>query len=233
MEIVKTKNYSELSREAVAMVISQINGEPNSVICLPTGKTPLKMYKLLVKANKCGEVDFSKVIFLNLDEYFPIDSKDKKSFSYYLSKNFFDKINVKKSNVHLLNSNVRDSAKECRDYESLIRKHPIDLAILGVGVNGHIAFNEPGSFVNSKTRFVELTSESKKINRVDKDALTVGIGTIIKSKKIILLASGKKKSEAIRHLVKGKPNKKYPVSFLKGHRDLTVIVDKKAGSLSV
>ena len=147
-------------------------------------------------------------------------------------KNFFDKINIKKSNIYLLNGNTKNSKKECADYESKIKKNPIDLMILGVGVNGHIAFNEPGSLKNSRTRLVELTSETKNINRVDKDALTVGISTIMKSKKIILLASGKKKVRAVRSLVRGKPSKKYPVSFLKSHKDLIVIVDKKlAGAI--
>jgi glucosamine-6-phosphate deaminase len=229
MKIVETKNYPELSKIAERVVVSQIDKKPGSVICLPTGKTPLKMYKLLVKANKRGEVDFSKVTFFNLDEYFPIEVKDKKSFSYYLFKNFFDKINVKKSNIHLLNGGVRDFRKVCRDYGSLIKKNPIDLVILGVGVNGHIAFNEPGSLKNSRTRFVELTSGTKKINKVDKNALTMGIATIMKARNILLLASGKKKSVAVNYLVTGKPNKKYPVSFLKSHKNFTVIIDNGAG----
>ena len=233
MEIVKTKNYSELSHKAAAIVISQVNDKPNSVICLPTGKTPLKMYKLLVKANKRGEVDFSHVRFFNLDEYLPIDSGNKKSFSYYLYKNFFDKINVRKSNIHLLNGGAKIPEKECEDYESLVRKHPIDLAILGVGVNGHIAFNEPGSSENSRTRFVELTPETQKINKINKNALTMGIATIKKSKKIILLASGGGKAEAILLLTRRKPNKKYPVGFLRSHKNLKVILDKNAGSSGV
>ena len=230
MKIIKTKNYSEFSSMAVQKVISQLNEKPKSVICLPTGKTPLKMYKLLVKANRQKKINFSKAIFFNLDEYSPIDSKDKRSYSYYLFKNLFGKIDVKKPNIHLLNGNARDSRKECKDYEYLIKKNPIDLAILGVGVNGHIAFNEPGSLKNSKTRLVELTSETKKINKTNKKALTMGIATIMKAKRILLLASGKKKSDAINCLIKGKPNKNWPVSFLSQHKNLTVIIDKAVGS---
>lgn len=230
MKKVEARSYSEVSSEAVRIIIDQISEKPNSVICLPTGKTPLKMYKLLVKAGKRKEVDFSKVTFFNLDEYYPMDAKDKKSFSRYLFKNFFDKINAKKSNIHLLDGVAKDTEKECKNYEAMIKKNPIDLVVLGVGVNGHIAFNEPGSESGSKTRLVKLTPETKKVNGVDKDALTVGIDTIMKAKKIMLLASGKKKVDAVRNLFKGKVTKKCPVSLLRGHEGLIVIVDKGADS---
>src|SRR3989344_1713689 len=203
MKLLKINNYKEMSEKAGEIVINQIKKKPNSVIAFATGKTPPGLYREFVKAYKKGKVDFSKIKAFNLDEYYPISKKDKKSFYYYMHKNLFDKINIK--------------------------KNQIDLQILGVGVNGHIAFNEPGSALNSKTRLVELTSETKKINKINKKALTMGVSTILSAKKILLLASGRKKAEAVRCLIRCKPNKCCPVSFLKKHKNLIVIVDKEAG----
>ena len=228
MKIIKTKNYSELSKKATELIISQINKKPNSVLCLPTGKTPLKTYKLLTKQ----KIDFSKTKFFNLDEYYPTNPKTKPSFSHYLSKNFFNHINAKKSNINLLNGNTKNPKQECQVYESKIKKFPIDLTILGVGTNGHIAFNEPGSEPDSKTRLVKLSKQtiknnSKIFSKIPTRALTIGIKTILSSKKIILLASGKKKAKAINHLIKERLNKKFPVTLLKNHKNLTVILNKQ------
>jgi len=229
MKLLKINNYKEMSEKAGEIVINQIKKKPNSVIAFATGKTPPGLYREFVKAYKKGKVDFSKIKAFNLDEYYPISKKDKKSFYYYMHKNLFDKINIKKENINLLNGEAKNWKKECLDYEHKIKKNQIDLQILGVGVNGHIAFNEPGSALNSKTRLVELTSETKKINKINKKALTMGVSTILSAKKILLLASGRKKAEAVRCLIRCKPNKCCPVSFLKKHKNLIVIVDKEAG----
>lgn len=223
MKIIKVKNYKEMSERASELVIKDVKRKPNIVLGLATGKTPLKSYKLLVKAYKNKKIDFSKVKTFNLDEYYPISKKNKKSFYYYMHKNLFDKVNIKKQNINLLNGSAKNCKKECKNYEKKLNKSKIDIQILGVGQNGHIAFNEPGSEKNSKTRLVELTHIRGK-------ALTMGVSTILKSKKIILLASGKKKAEAIRRLVKGKEDENWPVSYLKKHKNLTVILDEKAGS---
>jgi glucosamine-6-phosphate deaminase len=231
MKLIKVKNYNELSEKAFQIVIKEILKKPNLVIGFAAGKSPLGLYRKLTEAYKNGEIDFSKVKSFNLDEYYPIKKKNKKSFSYFLSKNLFNKINIKKENINLLNGEARNFKKECRNYENKIRKNPIDMQILGVGVNGHIGFNEPGSNFNSKTRLVDLSEESVRGKSVSKSALTVGISTIMKSKKIILLAFGNKKAKAVRDLIKGKIDKNCPVSFLKKHKNLFVIMDGKAGSL--
>lgn len=225
MKLIKVKNYSEMSKVASQIIIGEIKRKPNLVLGFATGKTPLGLYKLLVKSYKNKKIDFSKVISFNLDEYYPIFHKNKKSYFYYMHKNIFDKINIKKENINLLNGENKNWRKECSDYERKIKKAGgVDLQILGVGVNGHIGFNEPGSFKTSKTRLVELTHVKGK-------GLTLGISTILKSKKLILLASGEKKARAIEALIKGKEDKNWPVSFIRKHKNLIVILDKGAGKL--
>lgn len=231
MKIIKTKNYAELSEKAFQIVCDKILKKPNSVIGFATGASPLGLYKKLVGAYKRKKIDFSKIKSFNLDEYYPIKKNNKKGYYYYMFHNFFNKINIKKENINLLNGEARNFKKECENYENKIRKNPIDIQILGIGINGHVGFNEPGSDFNSKARLVDLASETIEGKRVPKKALTIGISTIMKSKKIILLAYGKKKAKAVRNLVKGKINKNCPASFLRKHKNLFVIIDGKAGSL--
>ncbi|MFH1710832.1 MAG: glucosamine-6-phosphate deaminase [Nanoarchaeota archaeon] len=228
MKIIMTKNYVELSEKAAEILISEIKKKPNIVVGFATGKTPLKLYSLLAKSN----LNFSKIKTFNLDELYPIKKSDKQSYDYYMHKNLFNKININPENINLLNGNFKNPGKECREYEGKIRKNPIDVQILGLGVNGHIAFNEHGAEKTSKTRLVELSKETIKINKTkNTKALTMGISTILKAKKIILLASGKSKAEAIKHLIEGKEDENWPVSFLRGHKNLIVVIDKEAGSL--
>lgn len=226
MKIIKTKNRKELSKKAAELIINQIQEKPNSTISFATGKTPLGTYKQLVKANKKKQIDFSNIKTFNLDEFYPIKKTDKKSFYYQMHKNLFNKINIKPLNINLLNPETKNTKKECQNFENKIKKNPIDLQILGIGENGHIAFNEPGSLKTSKTRLVTLTHKAAK-----SQALTMGISTILKSKKLLLLASGKKKTEAVRCMLKGKINKNCPASYLRKHKNLIVIVDRNAGRL--
>jgi len=238
MNVIITKNYNELSKKAAEILVEDISKKPNTTIGLATGKTPLGLYKQLMKLYNNKKINFSKVISFNLDEYYPIKKQNKNSYSYYLFKNLFNHINIKKSNINLLNGGTKNPEKECRDYENKIKKNPIDILILGAGINGHIGFNEPGSSYNSKTRLVDLTPETIKINskffkeaKIPKKALTMGVKTIMSSEKIILLASGKDKAKPIKHLINKNPNSRFPVTYLKKHKNLTVIIDKKAAYL--
>jgi len=226
MKLIKTKNYQQLSKKAAQLIINQIQNKPTSTIGFATGKTPLGLYKRLVKANKKKQIDFSKIKTFNLDEFYPIKKTNKKSFYYQMHKNLFNKINIKKSNINLLNPETKNWKKECQAYENKIKKNPIDLQILGIGINGHIAFNELGSLKTSKTRLVNLKHKSYKPK-----ALTIGISTILKSKKLLLLASGKNKAKAIKCMLKGKINKECPASYLRQHKNLIIIIDRKAGRL--
>jgi glucosamine-6-phosphate deaminase len=224
MKLIKVKNYQELSKKASEIIINEIKDKPNLTLGFATGKTPIGMYKNLVIAHKKKKIDFSKIKAFSLDEFYPIKKTNKKSYYYYLFSKLFNKINIKKKNINLLNGNSKNHIKECREYEDKIKKNPIDLQILGIGVNGHIGFNEPGSELNSKTRLVKLTHLKGK-------GLTIGISTIMKSRKLLLLASGEKKAKAIQGLIKGKISKNCPASFLRRHKNIIVIIDKNAGSL--
>lgn len=224
MKILIVDNYKTMSEVASDIIIKDINRKPRINICFATGKTPIGMYKNIVKAYRKNKVNFSKVVGFDLDEFYPISRGDKKSYFNYMHKNLFNKVNIKKENINLLNGEAEDWKKECLNYERKIRKNPIDLQILGVGVNGHIGFNEPGSSMKSKTRLVKLT-------HLKGNGLTLGVSNIMQAKKLILLASGKKKSKAIHGLVKGKISSNCPVSFLRKHKNLIVIVDKNAARL--
>jgi glucosamine-6-phosphate deaminase len=224
MKIIQARNYKELSKIASDIIIEEIKNKPNLTLGFATGKTPLQTYKNLVNTYKNKKVDFSKVNTFNLDEFYPIKSTNKKSYSYYMFNNLFNKTNFQRKNINLLNGETKSPEKESKDYEAKIKKHPIDLQILGIGLNGHIGFNEPNTPPNSKTHLAKLTHIKGK-------ALTIGISTILKSKKLLLLASGKKKAKIIKDLMNSKPNKKLPASFLKNHKDLTIIIDNDAGSL--
>jgi glucosamine-6-phosphate deaminase len=233
MKLIKVKNYQELSRKASELLIKEISKKPYLVLGFATGETPLGLYKELVNAYKKGKTDFSKIKSFNLDEYYPIKKSDKSSFYQYMIRSLFNKVNIMESNTNFLNGEAKNPKKECLDYERKIKKNPIDIQILGVGVNGHIGFDEPGSTINSRTRLINLTNSTMKRNsrffknkKMPVKALTMGINTIMKSKKIILLASGNAKKEPIKHLIKGKINKDWPVSYLRKHKNLVLIADK-------
>lgn len=236
MKIIKVRDYREMSSVASEILIGEMLKKRNLVMGFATGRTPLGLYRNLVEAYKKGRIDFSGVRSFNLDEYYPISKDDKRSFYRYMFRNLFGLVNIKKENVNLLDGSVKDWKRACVGYEKKIKANLIDVQILGVGVNGHIGFNEPGSKFNSATRLVELSDETRRSNsgifrKVPTRALTMGIKTIFSSKKIILLASGREKVEAIERLVNGKVGSDCPVSFLRRHKNLVVVVDEGAGSL--
>jgi len=237
MNIIKVKNYKELSMQAAGIVAAQISRKKNTVLGLPTGQTPLGMYQELVKRFRKGEIDFSQVITFNLDEYYGLSPEHPQSYNYYMWQTFFNNINIKKENVFIPDGVTKDVQKECRYYESLIeKKGGIDLQFLGIGDNGHIGFNEPAIALNSKTHLVNLSQATIEANSrffndiedVPRKALTMGMGTIMKAKQIILLASGMKKAPAIAKTINGKVSTEVPASLLQLHRDVTIIVDKDA-----
>jgi glucosamine-6-phosphate deaminase len=232
MNLIKVKNYSELSRIAADIIIGEISKKPNLTIGFATGQTPLGLYKELAKFYKDEKIDFSKIKAFSLDEYYPIKKKNKNSYNHYLFKNIFNKINIKKTNITLLNPETKNPQKECVDYEKKIISNHVDIQILGIGANGHIGFNEPGSNFNSKTRIAELSKETWKHNsknkKIPKKALTIGIKTIMASKKLLLIASGKRKKQAIKHLITGPITSQWPATFLRKHKNFTVMVDKVA-----
>ena len=231
MKIIKTKNFKDMSNFASELISKKILEKPGISLGLATGYTQLGLYKSLVSKYKKGEFNFSRVKTFNLDEYYPIKKSSKKSFHHYMHKNLFNHVNIKKTNINLLNGETKDPKKECERYENKIKKNPIQIQILGLGVNGHVGFNEPGSSFYSKTRLVDLDPITIEDKKSPERALTMGVRTIFKAKKIILLASGKKKAKTVKRVIRGKINETCPASFMRKHKDFTVIVDKAASSL--
>jgi len=238
MRFIITKNYQALSKLAAEYVIKQIRKKPKSVLALATGQTPISFYHELVRAYKKKQVDFSRVKTFNLDEYTGVSKNDKHSYHYYMSNNFFKYVNLKKENIFLPNGRAKNLAKECLNYESVIKKSGgIDLAILGIGQDGHLAFNEPGSSFTSKTRVVKLALSTRRANAkffnkrlslVPKKAITMGLATIRQAGNILLLVSGKEKAETVDKALTGKVTRKVPASVLQTHKRVTVILDKEA-----
>lgn len=239
MRIIIAKDYEDMSQKAANIFNREITKKPNIVLGLATGGTPERFYELLVQAYKNRLTDWSKVTTFNLDEYIGITKTHKLSYHTYMKEKLFSKINIAKENINLPNAQG-DITKNGQTYDQLIaKKGGIDIQLLGIGENAHIAFNEPGSEQDAPTREVTLTKSTIEANSryfdsikdVPKTAITMGIGSILKAKKIILIAEGIKKAEAIKNTISGPISEKIPSSFLRTHKDVTLIIDEKAASL--
>lgn len=239
MRIIILDNYEEVSKKAAAMIASQIILKPDSVLGLATGDTPLGMYAELIKMYNKKEIDFTNVKTFNLDEYYGLNRNNEQSYYYYMNDNLFKHINIKKESINMPNGMAEDIDKECISYENKIKEAGgIDIQVLGIGVNGHIGFNEPSINFEAETHLVDLDEETirsnsrffKSIEEVPKKAISMGIKTIMHSKKIVLLASGFSKADAIAKTVQGKISPDVPGSILQLHKDVTIILDKEAGS---
>ncbi|MFH1412506.1 MAG: glucosamine-6-phosphate deaminase [bacterium] len=236
MNIITLDNYILMSARAADLVMEMINSKPDCVLALPTGRTPLGMYEELVEEFKQGELSFKQVKTFNLDDYVKVPKNHPASFHNYMKKNLFEHVDFKKENIFMLDGTARDLVWECDDYERSVKEvGGIDLAILGIGLNGHIAYNEPGTEFDSETHVVELAESSKKSitkdfddNKIPAKAITIGIGTIMSSRHIILLASGKNKKEIIKKALHNPITEDIPASVLQKHSNLTVILDKEA-----
>lgn len=238
MEYLFCKNADEVSDRAAEIVLRAVAAKPDIVLGLSTGSTPLGLYERLARAYGEGRADFSKVRSFNLDEYVGLSPENENSYGYYMRKNLFDRINIRRENAHVPSGIAEDSEAYCEEYERRIEEvGGIDLMILGVGENGHIAFNEPDLKLSANTHVVDLTEDTitvnsrffRSVDEVPKQAVTMGVGTILRSKKILLLATGSKKAPVIERLQR-EPyfSTDFPVSFLFGHRDVTVLADSVA-----
>ncbi len=228
------KNYDEMSKAAAKIVEAQVILKPNSILGLATGSSPVGMYKELINSG----TDFSEVVTYNLDEYYPISKDNDQSYDYFMRKNLFDHITVKEHNIP--NGMAEDPEAECARYDAAIENAGgIDLQVLGIGVNGHIGFNEPAADLPSNTNKVTLTESTIEANSrffeskdmVPKAALTLGIGGIMKAKRIVVLASGKSKAPIIKELFNGNVTTNVPVSLLQLHPDVTIVMDEEAASM--
>ena len=249
MRVIIQPNYEKLSEWAAAYVVDKINkfnptAEHPFVLGLPTGSSPIGMYQNLVKAYKEGLVSFKNVITFNMDEYVGLKESHPESYHSFMAKNLFNHIDCPKENIHILNGNAEDLAAECAHYEDMIVKAGgIDLFMGGIGEDGHIAFNEPFSSLNSRTRVKTLTTDTiivnsrffgGDVNAVPKQALTVGVGTIMDAGEVMILALGHKKAVAVQHAVEGQYNHVWTVSALQIHPHGILVCDEPAvGELKV
>lgn len=239
MNIILTESYEEMSKKAASIVTSQVIIKPTSVLGLATGGTPVGMYQEIIKTTNENEVDFSEVVTFNLDEYYPISKNNDQSYAYYMNDNLFNHINVLKENIHIPNGETGNVDVECSAYDQMIYDQGgIDLQVLGIGNNGHIGFNEPDVHFESGTHKVELDEETIEANArffetkeaVPKQAISMGIRTIMHSRKIILLASGASKAEVIEKMLFGDISPNVPASILQLHNDVTIILDEAAAA---
>lgn len=218
----------------------QVLQKPNSVLGLATGSTPLKPYGQMIELYKKGVVDFSKVTTFNLDEYVNLDVNDKNSYHSFMHENLFDHINIPEENINFLDGNAKDPEAECRRYEEKIKAAGgIDIQLLGIGSNGHIAFNEPADCFQRWSHVVTLKESTvkdnsrffKSIDEVPTQAVTMGIGSIMQAKKILIIAIGENKAKAIKQLIDGNVTPMCPASVLQFHTNVTLMLDKAAASL--
>ncbi|MCH5160565.1 MAG: glucosamine-6-phosphate deaminase [Clostridiales bacterium] len=235
MKIVIVKNYNELSAAAALMIADVLRCVNNPVLSLATGSTPIGAYAELVNAYRDNKISFKNVLTFNLDEYVGLPATDGNSYRAYMNKHLFDNVDIDKDNTNLPDGTADDLEQECKRYSALLEKHPRHLQLLGLGRNGHIGFNEPGTRFDSVTHVVELTPDTIKANSrlfadgaVPRRAVTMGIKDIMAAKRIVLLASGENKARAVYNTVKGRVSDSCPASVLQTHPDATLIADMEA-----
>ena len=241
MQIVSCTDYAEISRKAARIIAVQVQLKPHSVLGLATGSTPLGTYKELIRFHRDEELDFSNVITVNLDEYYGLSPEHEQSYRFFMQHNLFDFINIPLKNTHVPDGLARDVARVCVEYDNLVASlGGTDIQLLGIGDNGHIAFNEPHSYFFAQTHLVDLNEETIKANarffaseaEVPRQAITMGMRSILSAKLILLLASGPKKAEATARMINGPVDPQLPASILQLHPKVIVIADKEALALA-
>lgn len=243
MRLIIQPDYSSISQWAANYVASKINKanptpEKPFVLGLPTGSSPLGMYKALIDLNKKGLVSFKNVVTFNMDEYVGLPQEHPESYYSFMWNNFFSHVDIIRENVNILNGNADDLEGECARYEALIASYGgIDLFVGGIGPDGHIAFNEPGSSLSSRTRIKTLTTDTiiansrffdNDVNKVPKIALTVGVGTVLSAKEVLIIVNGHNKARALRHAVEGAINQMWTISALQLHEKGIIVCDDSA-----
>ena len=239
MRIYVTENYQEMSRQAANILSAQIILKPDCVLGLATGSSPIGTYDQLVEWYKKGDLDFSEVKTVNLDEYKGLTKDNDQSYYYFMHHHLFDRVNINLDNTNVPDGTEPDSDKECARYEELIRSMGgVDIQLLGIGHNGHIGFNEPDSVFAKTTHCVDLTESTIEANKrffasaddVPRQAYTMGIGTIMKANKILLIVSGEDKAEILAKAFYGPITPEVPASILQLHDDVILVADKAAMS---
>lgn len=237
--VIVTKDYEALSAAAADIVAAQIGAKPDSVLGLATGSTPVGTYACLIEKHNGGGLDFSQITSFNLDEYYPIKKEDDQSYAYFMNDNLFNHVNANPANINIPSGEASDAAAECAAYETKIdKKGGIDLQVLGLGLNGHIGFNEPAPSFAKTTHHTALDPSTVAANArffaseadVPKHALTMGIGTIFKARHILLLISGAAKAKIAKEVIFGPITPQVPGSALQLHPKVTVVLDEAAAT---
>lgn len=236
MEVRVLNNYQELSKKAAQVIIKQVKEKPNSVIGFATGSSPLGIYQELITDYQKNHTSYQNIITFNLDEYYGIKRNHPQSYYYFMMDKLFNHLDINPNNINFPNGDAEDIEAECRRYNEKLEKYPIDIQILGIGANGHIGFNEPGTAFDSITHLVKLDEKTRIDNarffnslaEVPEYAITMGIKNILAAKKIILIASGINKQDAILKMIKGPVDPSCPASILQTHDDVLVFLDEEA-----
>ena len=238
MKVIITENYNEMSAVAAELIINIVKSNPNAVLGLATGSSPIGTYQMLAKDCRENGTSYKNVTSVNLDEYVGLTADHDQSYAYFMRKNLFDNIDIDLANTNLPSGSATDLQAECDRYNTLLAGYQQDVQVLGLGSNGHIGFNEPGTPFDSVTHLVDLTENTIKdnsrlfasIDEVPRQALSMGIKNIMNAKSIIVVVSGKNKAKAVRGMVKGEITPDLPASVLQLHPFVTVICDKDAAS---
>lgn len=235
------KNKKELDQAVADILIEHVQQNPTITLGLATGSTPIGVYDLLIKDHQMNLTDYSRVTTVNLDEYVKIGKNHPESYFSFMKKNLFDHINIQMDQVHLPDGETDDLDQACEAYNRVLSQHIPDIQILGIGGNGHIGFNEPGTPFDMKTHIVKLAEKTRKDNArffeslddVPKEAITMGIQNIMDARKIILMASGANKAEAVKQMLSGPITEQLPASVLQNHPNVEVYIDKEAAKLII
>lgn len=237
MKIYKVKDYEQLSKKAANIIASVVTLKPDCVLGLATGSSPVGTYAELVKMYKAGDLDFSQVTTVNLDEYKGMDGTNEQSYRYFMNYHLFSKVNIPLENTHVPDGTVEDTEAGCKAYNEILHQAgPADLQLLGIGHDGHIGFNEPGDYFPKETHCMKLAEETIQANKrffqseedVPRYAYTMGIGTIMSAKTILLVASGTDKAEALARAINGPITPALPGSILQLHPNCIVVADEAA-----
>lgn len=238
MKVIVCKNTEELANEALKVMLDVIKSKENPVIGLATGSSPIGLYNAMIRDHKENGTSYKNVKSVNLDEYVGLGIESDQSYVYFMNDNLFKGIDIDKNNTNLPNGKADDMNAECDRYTALLDSMPQDIQLLGIGGNGHIGFNEPGTPFNSTTHIVELQERTRidnarffsSLDEVPTHAITMGIKNIMNAKKILVVANGKGKADAVYSMVKGEITESCPASVLQNHNDVIVIVDEDAAS---
>lgn len=238
MKVIVTKNYDEMSKEAYKVMQSVVKN-PKAVIALATGTSPIGLYKCMIEDYEKGNISYKHIRSFNLDEYVGQGVGDEQSYVEFMRRNLFNHIDIDLANTDLPNGKAADLQAECDRYNAKLAKYPIDIQVLGIGSNGHIGFNEPGTAFDSVTHVIDLTANTikdnsrffEKVEDVPTRALSMGCANIMKAKKIVMVVNGKNKAQAVYNMIKKAPDESCPASILQNHPDVTVVLDEDAASM--